>query len=131
MRLLSLSGLLVQYLRPSRLLVLLTLSLCVACEKVPLTSPTGSTITLTVDKTSVPIGGTATLTAVVTEASGTAPQNGTMVTFNGAFGTITPQEAPTVGGIARATFTGTASGTSKVGAFSGAAKATEVDIRVG
>jgi hypothetical protein len=113
------------------LLALLAICATAACEKVPLTSPTGSTITLTVDKTSVPIGGTATLTAVVTEASGTAPQNGTMVTFNGAFGTITPQEAPTVGGIARATFTGTASGLAKVGAFSGPAKATEVELRVG
>lgn len=120
-----------QSFRPSHLLVLLAVCSFAACEKVPLTSPTGSTITLTIDKTSVPIGGTAQLTAVVTEASGTAPQNGTMVTFNAAFGTIAPQEAPTVGGIARATFTGTASGTAKVGAFSGPAKATEVELKVG
>lgn len=111
--------------------MLLTVCSFAACEKVPLTSPTGSTITLTIDKTSVPIGGTAQLTAVVSEASGTAPQNGTMVTFNSAFGNITPQEAPTVGGIARATFTGTASGTAKVGAFSGPAKATEIELKVG
>src|SRR5215213_1161939 len=129
MRLLSLSGLSVQSSRMSHLLVLLVVSLFAACEKVPLTAPTGATITLTVDKTSVPIGGTAVLTAVVSEVSGTAPQNGTMVTFNSAFGTITPQEAPTVGGIARATFTGTESGTAKVGAFSGPAKATEVEVR--
>ena len=120
-----------QSFRISHLLVLLVVCFFVACDKVPLTSPTGSTITLTIDKTSVPIGGTAQLTAVVTEASGTAPQNGTMVTFNSAFGTITPQEAPTVGGIARATFTGTASGTAKVGAFSGPAKATEIELKVG
>jgi hypothetical protein len=131
MSLLSLSGLLVQSLRLSHLLAVLCVLLLAACEKVPLTSPTGSTITLTVDKTAVPIGGTATLTAVVSEASGTAPQNGTMVTFNAAFGTITPQEAPTVGGVARATFTATASGTAKVGAFSGPAKATEVELKVG
>jgi hypothetical protein len=121
----------VQSLRPSHLLVLLAVCSLTACEKVPLTSPTGSTITLTIDKTSVPIGGTAQLVAVVSEASGTAPQNGTMVTFNSAFGTITPQEAATVGGIARATFTGTQSGTAKVGAFSGPAKATEVELKVG
>ena len=117
--------------RISHLLVLFAVCSFTACEKVPLTSPTGSTITLTLDKTSVPIGGTVQLTAVVSEASGTAPQNGTMVTFNAAFGTITPQEAPTLGGIARATFTGTASGTAKVGAFSGPAKATEVELLVG
>lgn len=120
-----------QYCRPLYLGLLFAICAAAGCEKVPLTSPTGSTITLSVDKTSVPIGGTATLTAVVTESSGTAPQNGTMVTFNAAFGTVTPQEAPTVGGIARATFTGTASGTAKVGAFSGAAKATEVELKVG
>lgn len=113
------------------LLVLLVVGSSWACEKVPLTSPTGSTITLSIDKAAVPIGGTATLTAVVTESSGTAPQNGTMVTFAAPFGTISPQEAATVGGIARATFTGTASGTAKVGAFSGAAKATEVELKVG
>jgi hypothetical protein len=112
-------------------LVLLAVCLLTACEKVPLTSPTGSTITLSIDKTSVPIGGTAQLVAVVSEASGTAPQNGTMVTFSSAFGTITPQEAPTLGGIARATFTGTSSGVAKVGAFSGPAKATEVELKVG
>lgn len=120
-----------QLFKPSFLLALLAICLSVACEKVPLTSPTGSTIVLTIDKTSVPIGGTAQLTAVVSEVSGTAPQNGTMVTFNSAFGTITPQEAPTQGGIARATFTGTASGIAKVGAFSGPAKATEVELKVG
>lgn len=120
-----------QSFKLSHLLVLLAVFTLTACEKVPLTSPTGSTITLSIDKTSVPIGGTAQLTAVVSEVSGTAPQNGTMVTFNSAFGTITPQEAPTVGGIARATFTGTASGTAKVGAFSGPAKATEVELKVG
>src|SRR5215218_10466269 len=126
MRLLSLTGISVQQLKLAHLVALLAVCTTVACEKVPLTSPTGSTITLSIDKTAVPIGGTAQLTAVVIEASGTAPQNGTMVTFNSAFGTITPQEAATVGGIARATFTGTGSGTAMVGAFSGAAKATEV-----
>src|SRR6187401_1918817 len=60
----------------------ITTALVVACDKVPLTSPTGSTITLTIDKTAVPIGGTAQLTAVVSEASGTPPHDGTMVTFN-------------------------------------------------
>ena len=113
------------------LLVLLSVCSSWACEKVPLTSPTGSKITLSIDKAAVPIGGTATLTAVVTELSGTAPQNGTMVTFSAAFGTISPQQAATVGGIARATYTGTASGTAKVSAFSGDAKATEVELKVG
>jgi hypothetical protein len=88
-------------------------------------------MTLTIDRTSIAIGGTARLTAVVSEASFTAPHNGTMVTFTGGLGTFNPIEAPTVGGIARTTYTGTTSGTSKLGAFSGPAKATEIEVLVG
>jgi len=54
-----------------------------------------------------------------------------MVTFVGGFGTFNPPEAVTLGGIARTVFTGTGSGTAKLGAFSGAAKATEVEVKVG
>jgi hypothetical protein len=81
-------------------------------------------MTLTIDRTSIAIGGTARLTAVVSEASFTAPHNGTMVTFTGGLGTFNPIEAPTVGGIARTTYTGTTSGTS--GSF--AARVTAGDI---
>lgn len=102
-----------------------------SCDKVPLTSPTGSTVTLTVSSTSIPINGTAQVTAVVIESSGTAVHDGTIVTFVGALGRFSPPEAPTVGGVARTVFTATGSGTVKIGAFSGAAKATEVEVKVG
>lgn len=102
-----------------------------SCDKVPLTSPTGSTVTLTVSNTSIPINGTAQVLAAVVESAGTAVHDGTMVTFSGSFGTFTPAEAPTVAGVARTTFTGTGSGTAKIGAFSGAAKATEIEVKVG
>lgn len=101
------------------------------CDKVPLTSPTGSTVTLTISSTSIPINGTAQVTAAVIEAAGTAVHDGTMVTFVGALGNFAPPEAPTVGGVARTVFTATGSGTAKIGAFSGAAKATEVEVKVG
>ena len=117
-----------------RLHLLALLAICAffsACDKVALTSPTGSTITLTVSQTTIPINGSTEVTASVVESGGTAVHNGTIVTFTGGFGTFSPQEAPTVGGIARTTFTGNASGTARIGAFSGAAKATEVEIRVG
>lgn len=117
--------------RSSTLLVVLSFAALSACDKVALLAPTGSTVTLNVNKTSVAIGGTAEVVAVVVEAAGTAPQNGTIVTFSSSFGTMTPIEAPTEGGIARAVFTGTGSGTAKIGAFSGAAKATEVELKVG
>lgn len=88
-------------------------------------------MTLTVSNTSIPINGTAQVTAAVIESGGTAVHDGTMVTFVGAFGNFTPPEAATVGGVAKTIFTGTGSGTAKIGAFSGAAKATEVEVKVG
>jgi len=97
-----------------------------------LVSPTGSTITLTVNKTSVPINGTAEVTASVIESAGTPVQNGTVVTFTSSFGTIDPREARTEGGTARVIFTGTQSGTAKIGAFSGGAKtAADLEVKVG
>lgn len=113
------------------LLLLFVVSTLWACDKVPLTSPTGSTVTLTVSNTSIPINGTTQVLAAVIESAGTAVHDGTIVTFSGSFGTFTPSEAPTVGGVARTVFTGTGSGTAKIGAFSGSAKATEVEVKVG
>jgi adhesin/invasin len=102
------------------------------CDKMSLVSPTGSTITLTINKTSVPINGTAEVTASVIESAGTPVQNGTVVTFTSSFGTIDPREARTEGGTARVIFTGTQSGIAKIGAFSGGAKtAADLEVRVG
>ncbi len=101
------------------------------CEKVALLSPTGSTITLSVAQTVIPVSGSTEVTASVIESGGTAVHNGTMVTFTSGFGTFSQQEVPTVGGLARTTFVGNASGLAKIGAFSGAAKATEVEVKVG
>ena len=116
----------------TRACALLVLAFGVACDKVPLTAPTESTITLSVDQTTVPINGTITVTAAVIEAGGTAVHDGTQVTFTGGLGTFTPQEAQTVGGLARTVFRATTSGTVNIGAFSGGAKADpEIEVRVG
>ena len=112
-------------------LPVLTLLGLAACDKVPLTSPTGSEITLSVSQTTVPINGTIEVIAAVIEAGGTAVHDGTSVTFTGGLGTFAPLEAQTVGGLARSVFRGTTSGTVMIGAFSGAAKATEVEVKVG
>lgn len=104
----------------------------VACDKVPLLAPTQSTITLTTSTTSVPINGVVEVSASVTEPSGTPVQNGTFVTFTSSFGTIEPQEARTTGGRATVQFkAGTQSGKAQIGAFSGASRATQVEILVG
>jgi hypothetical protein len=104
-------------------LAVFTVVLVVACDKVPLTSPTGSTISVSIDREVLPLGGTATVTAVVTEVSGTAVHNGTMVTFQPSIGRTDPVDAPTVNGIATVTFlAGSSSGAGVIHAFSGGAR---------
>jgi adhesin/invasin len=105
----------------------------VSCDKVPLTSPTGSSITISVDRTVLPLNGEATVTAVVIESAGTLVHNGTMVTFQSTIGTMRPVEVATVNGIARSTLVaGNISGKGTVTAFSGAAPAaTTPDVVIG
>jgi PKD repeat protein len=106
--------------------------LTTSCDKVPLLAPSQSTITLTTSTTSVPVNGVVEVSASVTEPSGTPVQNGTYVTFTSSFGTIEPQEARTTGGRATVQFkAGTQSGKAQIGAFSGASRATAVEILVG
>jgi Bacterial Ig-like domain (group 1)/PKD domain len=95
----------------------------VACEKVPLLAPTGSTITLTSSATTLPVNGTTTLIAQVLEASGTPPHSGTNVTFTTTLGTVQPSEVSTdTAGRAVVTFVaGAASGTATITAISGGA----------
>jgi len=111
----------------------------IACDTVPLTSPTGSTISLSIDRNILPLNGQATVRAVVTESGGTAVHNGTMVTFQPSIGTTNPVEAPTVNGIATTTFiAGSISGTGFIHAFSGPARTGSgnsssggVEVRIG
>lgn len=119
--------------RPAvRLACVVVLATAAACDKVPLLAPSQSVVTLSINTTTLPVNGTAEVIATVTEASGTPVHNGTTVTFTASFGTVEPREARTEGGVARGIFrAGTQSGTAKVGAFSGAARATEVEILVG
>lgn len=93
-----------------------------SCDKVPLTSPTGSTISLSIDRSILPVNGQATVTAVVTESAGTAVQNGTVVSFSPTLGRVEPVEAPTVNGKAVVTYIApSVSGTATINAFSGSA----------
>ena len=54
----------------------------VACEKVPLLAPTGSTITLTSATTALPVNGTSDLIATILESAGTPPHSGTLITLD-------------------------------------------------
>jgi len=132
MRLLSLLVLSVSRSRLALSALLIAGACSSACDKVPLLAPTESTITLTVNTTTVPVNGTATLLASVTESAGTPVHNGTLVTFTSSFGTVDPVEAGTNGGVAIARFVaGQQSGTAVIGAFSGAARAETVQVKVG
>ncbi len=108
--------------RTTLFLLFPVLMLAVACEKVPLTSPTGSTISLAASSTIVPVNGSVEITATVIELAGTAVQNGTTVTFISDFGRLDPSEARTVNGRATVRFVADGrSGTVKINAISGAA----------
>jgi hypothetical protein len=104
-----------------------------SCEKAPLLAPSGATITLYTNAQTLPVNGTAQITAAIQESGGYAVQNGTVVTFTTSLGTLTPAEVGTQDGKATVTLNaGTASGTAEINAFSGAntAKAT-VKIVIG
>ena len=111
-----------------------------ACNKVPLTAPTGTVITLISETNSVPANGSSDIIAVLIEngttstgtgtgntttavaGAGTAVHNGTLVTFTTSLGRVDPQEARTTNG--RATVKLIADGRSGVAtitAFSGGA----------
>ena len=91
-----------------------------ACDKVPLTAPTGSTVTLFSNTTIVPVNGAADITATVIEAGGTLVQNGTLVTFTTTIGQVDPAEARTRDGkVTVRLVAGARSGRAVVRAFSG------------
>lgn len=95
-----------------------------ACERAQLLAPTHSTITVTAATGVLPTGGSTTVSAFVSESSGTPVQNGTVVRFRTTLGRVDPVEAQTRNGIAETTFfAGDSSGNADVSASSGGATA--------
>jgi hypothetical protein len=113
--------------RPTALAALLAVSalLSVACERVPLLAPTGSTISLTAAATALPSNGSTDIIAQVIESGGTPPHSGTLVTFTTSFGSVQPSQAETdVSGRVQVKFVaGTGSGTATITALSGGVSA--------
>src|SRR5258706_2467529 len=95
--------------------------LTVACEKVPLLAPSGSTITLTASTTALSVAGSADIIAQVLEAAGTPPHSGTVITFTTTLGSIEPSEArtDTSGRVVVKFNSGSANGTATITAISG------------
>jgi adhesin/invasin len=114
--------------RSARLLVVPVLVLSAwlgACDKVPLTAPSGTTIRLYTNAQVLPVNGTAQITASVLETGGWPVQNGTVVTFTTSLGTVSPAEASTTDGKVTVTFhAGSVSGTAVINAFSGPSSTT-------
>src|SRR5215510_4508627 len=111
-------------------------ALSMACQKVPLLAPSGSTITLTAAASTLPLNGTTQIIAQLIESGGVPPHQGTRVIFTTTLGRFEPTEADTdVTGRAIVTFNaGTSSGVASITALSGGtavAAANAVTIRIG
>src|SRR5438874_3402452 len=118
------------------LLLVWAAGLTIACQKVPLLAPTGSTITLVATANALPINGSTDIIAQVIRASGSPPHEGTHITFTTTLGTIQPSEIDTdINGRAVAKFIASGgSGTATITASSGGvavAAANVVKIAVG
>jgi adhesin/invasin len=129
-------------------LLLLPLLLVAACDKVPLLAPTGTTITLFPQTTTVSLnseiqivatviehggssGGSGASTSV-TSTGGTPVQNGTVITFTTTIGRIEPAEARTHNGaVTVKLITGGVSGTATITAYSGGASAQVTNLKIG
>lgn len=110
-----------------------------ACDNMPLTAPSGTSITLLAATNNLPLDGSAEITAVLIEGGtgttgneqtvlpgvGTPVHNGTVVSFRTTLGRIEPSESETRDGRATATLIADGrSGTATITAFSGPASKT-------
>ena len=116
-----------------------------ACDKVPLTAPAGTVITLIASTNVLPINGSTDLIAVLIEngttgtgtggastpSAGTPVHNGTLVTFTTSLGRIEPAEARTSNGRVTVKLVADGrSGTATITAFSGSATKA-LDVKIG
>lgn len=106
--------------------------LATACDKVPLTAPTESTIQLFATATSVSPTGSTDIVATVIEQAGTPVQNGTVVSFTTTLGRIEPAEARTQNGKVTVKLTADGrSGIAQITAFSGGAISEKLELPIG
>jgi len=103
-----------------------------ACDKLPLLAPQESKITLSSSNTIVQANGVTEIRATVLEQSGTPVQNGTTVTFTSTLGSLTPNDARTLNGVALTQFRGNGqSGKATIKAISGSAASDALELSVG
>jgi hypothetical protein len=103
-----------------------------ACEQAVQMAPSSSVLTLTSAGSGVELNGAMAITATLTDTSGKAVTDGTVVTFATTVGRIDPIEARVSNGRASVQLVaGTLSGTASVSASSGSVKSNTLEIRVG
>jgi protocatechuate 3,4-dioxygenase beta subunit len=103
-----------------------------ACDKIPLTAPSGSEVSVTSNLTTIALNGSVELTAMVIEAGGTPVNDGTVVSFTTTIGTFDRNDVQTDDGRARVNLrVGNTSGTAVVRAISGGATSGPLELTVG
>ncbi len=108
---------------PIAVALIVAVGTAASCDKVALVAPTDAVISISTNRTVLPLNGTAEIRASIVELSGTSVHNGTLVTFTTNLGRLEPEQARTTNGQAVATLhAGTESGTATVRAFSGGAQ---------
>lgn len=120
-----------------RFIVLIPLSLLLViagCDQVDFTAPAGATLTLTATPPAVNANGLSTITVVGVRGGGSgAPlPDDTNITFQTTLGSISPNPAKTLNGIATATFrAGSVSGTASISATSGENVTEAIELIIG
>ncbi|MCX6553344.1 MAG: hypothetical protein NTY02_20450 [Acidobacteria bacterium] len=102
------------------------------CEQALQMAPSNSTISLSASSTAVPLNGSLTITVTVTDGTGKAVNDGTLVNFSTTLGTLDPTSAQVVNG--RATvhlLAGSVSGLATITATSGGVSAGALSVRIG
>jgi hypothetical protein len=103
-----------------------------SCGDVPITAPSGTTLTITANPATIPLtGGQSTITVTAFKSNGYPVPDDTVINLQTTLGSVEP-EITTHGGIAHGTLrsTGTA-GTATVSAFSGNVGPQSVDVTIG
>lgn len=102
------------------------------CERALQVAPSSSVLVLTAPATTVALNGSMTVTATLTDATGTAVTDGTLVYFTSTLGTISPVEVRISGGRATVTLAaGQTAGMAAITASSGGVSSNTLNVRVG
>ena len=102
------------------------------CERALQVAPSSSVLVLSAPASTVPLSSSLTVTATLTDSTGAAVAEGTLVTFSSTLGTITPTESRISNGRTSVTLAaGSTSGVATITASSGGVSSNALSVRVG